>query len=454
MAIRFDASTSLNVYKTDDGRMFCKGAFCRDGILKYQQPDGSTIYELRRPEANQSSETLKSFKGLPMVIEHPPCGLLNSSNYRQYTIGTSLDSDTRYDADFGGIVGACTIFDSEAIKYAESGEKVQLSAGYVCDLINKPGEWNGQKYDREQINVRANHLALTGKGRAGADVCLRLDADEDIGIVYEIERMNMGTANIRIDGIEWQIPDNVAPVLGSKLSELSTLQAKYDSVESKFSDLLEKVKTLQDELQTAQGRTDAFETIVGNADYVLGELGYQRSLNGTYERSGNFREDSYSDEDDEYEEEEENEEEDEDESEDEYYLDPEEYAEELLETWEKTDSFLPGFKKAYFDSSYSPVEIKMMAIREIYPEISPNSLANAGEAYIDGFYEKLVEAASEEGEEKEEDNEEEEGKSENRRRADSVYDLTYAMQNTQDYRNKPLQFPVLNENYKKPLTIS
>lgn len=445
MAIRFDASTSLNVYKTDDGRMFCKGAFCRDGILKYQQPDGSTIYELRRPEANQSSETLKSFKGLPMVIEHPPCGLLNSSNYRQYTIGTSLDSDTRYDADFGGIVGACTIFDSEAIKYAESGEKVQLSAGYVCDLVNKPGEWNGQRYDREQINVRANHLALTGKGRAGADVCLRLDADEGIGIIYETEEIKMGTANIRIDGIEWQIPDNVAPVLGSKLSELSTLQAKYDSVESKFSDLLEKVKTLQDELQTAQGRTDAFETIVGNADYVLGELGYQRSLNGTYERSENFREDSYSDE--EYEDEDEDEEyEDEEYEDEEYYLDPEEYAEELLETWEKTDSFLPGFKEVHFDSSYSPVEIKMMAIREVYPEISPNSLANAGEGYIDGFYEKLFEVASEEYEEDEEYG--------HGQKTDSIYDLTYAMQNTQDYRNKPLQFPVLNENYKKPLTIS
>lgn len=459
MAIRFDATNKFSVYKTDDGRMFCEGAFCRDGILKYQQPDGSVIYELRRPEVNQDSKTVNGFKSLPMVVEHPPCGLLNDSNYRQYTIGMSTDANTRYDAEFGGIVGTCTLYDSEAINYAESGEKVQLSAGYTCDLINKPGVWKGQGYDREQVNVKANHLALTGKGRAGEDVCLRLDS-EQIGIAYDEQEKNMTTANIRIDGVEYEgIPQHIAPVLGSKMSELSTLQTKYDSAETKLSEMQQRLDDLEKHLQYTQGESDAFErlseelrTIVGNADYVLGELGYKRGEEGIYVKT-NSRQDADDDYVDEYIEKDDEEEYDDSLEEDEAeYLDPGEYIADTINAWESSEVLLPGFKEVYFDEEFSPTDIKLITIKEIYPDTNIEEMIEAGEGFIDGAYQRLLDELGSEEEEGDEDYEDD--SEENRTDSSGYFDLTYAVQNTQGYESKSAKYPILNENYKKPLSIS
>ena len=44
-----------------------------------------------------------------------------------------------------------------------------MSLGYNLDLIEEPGEWNGEKYDAIQTNIRINHLAIVDKARAGSN---------------------------------------------------------------------------------------------------------------------------------------------------------------------------------------------------------------------------------------------------------------------------------------------
>jgi hypothetical protein len=49
--------------------------------------------------------------------------------------------------------------DAEAINLIESGEMVELSCGYDCDITTGDNP--------EQINIRGNHVALCEQGRAG-----------------------------------------------------------------------------------------------------------------------------------------------------------------------------------------------------------------------------------------------------------------------------------------------
>ncbi len=36
----------------------------------------------------------------------------------------------------------------------------ELSVGYLVDTIEEPGEYNGERYDAIQTNIRVNHLAV------------------------------------------------------------------------------------------------------------------------------------------------------------------------------------------------------------------------------------------------------------------------------------------------------
>ena len=42
----------------------------------------------------------------------------------------------------------------------KDGRSRELSCGYYCDLDETPGEYEGQRYDARQRNIRGNHLAL------------------------------------------------------------------------------------------------------------------------------------------------------------------------------------------------------------------------------------------------------------------------------------------------------
>lgn len=413
MVTRLDSPTKFKVTRTDDGRMHCEGAFAKDGILEYRNPNGQVIRELRRPEVNADPITLESFKFLPMTIEHPPLGLLNSQSYKSHAIGMT-DSSARYDSEFGGIVGLLSIFDGEAIRLVDSKQKVELSAGYTCDILNKPGIWHGQPYDREQINVRANHLALTSKGRAGQEVCLRMDsADIEAGIgialddPHEINKFNFKgekrMAAVRCDGVEYEnIPEVFASVMGQKLTQLEQLKQRLDTLDNQHSTLLQQLEDLESERDQYQGRCDGYEIIVDNADTLLEQLGYERNLEGEYIYNNSTRTDSYEDdeEDDEDYYDDDEEEDDEyydDEDDDEYYDEDDEEMRrdshyEILNAWKEADEVIEGFSDAHYDSAFDISDIQRIACAEIAPELD---LSDCSDSYVSGIYDYFMSESDE-----------------------------------------------------------
>lgn len=280
MAVRFDIGDLKlrSPYRTHDGMLVCDATFARDGVLEYRLPNGQVRRELRLPEENR--QALTKFGLVPVTIEHPPV-LVTEDNAEQYRKGISL-GDVQYGK--GGFVsGVVTLMDSDAIEYATSKGGAEISAGYTCDIEESSGVWNGARYDAIQRNITVNHLAITKKGRAGPEVRLHLDSEEDVA--YQVSSTSKPRmATLRIDSIDYEIPESLAPLLGPKIRRLDELEAEVGDYKDKVSELTESLQEAIRERDHYNGRADGYEVILGSAEAVLEELGYVRDSVGDYVR--------------------------------------------------------------------------------------------------------------------------------------------------------------------------
>lgn len=168
--IRLDESDST--YFTDEGYLVDHPILTSCGIFEYTNPDGSIRRELRLPEHVFAEESLKTYKGKPIIITHD-AGVVNKDNVDHEQIGTIL-SDGYQDND--DVRAEIIIHDTDAMK--KSGLK-ELSLGYNLDLLEQPGEWNGEHYDAIQTNIVINHLALVASARAGEQARLNIDGSDE-----------------------------------------------------------------------------------------------------------------------------------------------------------------------------------------------------------------------------------------------------------------------------------
>lgn len=263
--LRFDYS-ELKTTKTDEGFLIDSPIVARTGILLYTNPDGSIRRELRRPEEVFKADSLASYRSKPISVDHPK-GKISSKDVAKYSVGTIL-SPGRQDGDF--VRTDIVIHQPEKI-----GDRRELSAGYDVDLDETPGEWNGQRYDAEQLNIRVNHLSVVKKGRAGAQARLNLDSDE----IDEIETEHNQMPKIRLDnGIEYEAAPEVIHALEAAKTLLATTQTKLDAAVTEIT----SVKADKDKLQA---RVDGFAAELKTAtDKAAEGLKARSDLEKTAER--------------------------------------------------------------------------------------------------------------------------------------------------------------------------
>lgn len=159
-------------YFTNEGYLIDHPILTSCGIFEYTNPDGSIRRELRLPEHVFAEESLKTYKGKPIIITHE-AGVVNKGNVDREQIGTIL-TDGYQDGD--DVRAEIIIHDTDAMK--ECGLK-ELSLGYNQDLVEEPGTWNGEPYDAIQTNIAINHLALVASARAGEQARLNIDGSEE-----------------------------------------------------------------------------------------------------------------------------------------------------------------------------------------------------------------------------------------------------------------------------------
>lgn len=181
--VRFDSMPLPRAYFTPEGFLKDKPILTSCGIFEYTNPDGTIRRELRLPEDVFSPESLKSYKGKPVVISHD-AGLIDKDNVAKNQIGTILSEGER---SGDNVVADIIIHDTDAMKSAGLKE---LSLGYNLDLDETPGVWNGQRYDARQLNIRINHLALVREARAGEQARLNLDSRDQTNVLKGGKRMS------------------------------------------------------------------------------------------------------------------------------------------------------------------------------------------------------------------------------------------------------------------------
>jgi hypothetical protein len=277
---RFDRSEPLDKPETtQEGYLRLDGKIARTGIQVYRRADGTEIREYRSPDAVFDAAYLRSLEGIPLTNQHPQ-GLLHSGNAKHHAVG-AVAGVRKLDSKWLG--ARMTVWDDNAKQAIQSG-RAQLSVGYTAEVVDEPGEIDGEKYDAVQRNIQANHLALCDFARAGKEACLRLD-DTGNEVRFWESTESMATSNnqepamqtIKIDGCELKTEDPNGQTIVDKAlakarqdgvtegrAEVKAQSDRADSAELKLKTAESKLKEHLDGLdklveERAKERADAID---------------------------------------------------------------------------------------------------------------------------------------------------------------------------------------------------
>lgn len=259
---RHDAGRFDKLIITDQGFLKADVYATRAGIFTYQFADGTKFKELRPIEEVFNKESMASLEEVCITDDHPQ-EPVTADNAVKYAKGWTGKGSKMVEENHLSIPS--TIMDAETIRKIESG-KQEVSCGYFCDLDFTPGEWNGEKYDAIQRNIIYNHLAIVNKGRAGPKARIKMDADEAFliedsanpcanfrnSIHSENKEEKIIMSKIKIDSVEYEVSDGIAPVIVSKLDENTSLKKEIEEAKKA--------------LEAAQGRADALDAEIKKKD--------------------------------------------------------------------------------------------------------------------------------------------------------------------------------------------
>lgn len=236
----------------EDGCLVVDARVARTGIQTYLgsevgRPDLKTVTVYRPPEEVFDEKAMASFAHRPVTNDHPP-EHVNAENWKKYAVGNT-DGEVRQEGKFLRI--PLIVSDANTIKDVQGGKK-ELSNGYSCVYDFTPGvepETN-EMYDAVQRNIRGNHVAVVGAGRAGSE-CRIGD-----GLVNNWGASPVTEANLKgnimdnlqqkvVDGIPVSCTDAAAMTIDKLVNDRKVLQEKLDAATAKAKvDEEEKAKEL------------------------------------------------------------------------------------------------------------------------------------------------------------------------------------------------------------------
>ena len=265
---RYDVAPIDKYELTSEGYLRAWATIARTGVQMYTDADGSIRREYRPETEVASPESLASFAGKAITLEHPPV-LLDSANTKDYQIGFS-GTEVVYDNGF--VRAVMTITDKDAIERIMRGDAKEVSAGYRVNYEATPGVTdNGENYDGIQKEINGNHIAVVRRGRAGPQVKLHLDRLDaaDPYLINSIEEPSM-TAKVNFDGAEFEVSESVALAIPKEREDAKMsyedMKKKYDGMMSEASKMKEEMDAMEKEMK---GKMDAAE---GRADALSQEL--------------------------------------------------------------------------------------------------------------------------------------------------------------------------------------
>lgn len=223
--------------RTPSGGVRVSANLTRTGVFPYRKADGSVFRELRHPEEVFDTHSLATLAGAPVTDLHPN-GMVTPSNWKALSIGHVGEAVGKQDDKF--VTANLFIQDDAAIAAIEKRDRQEISMGYTCRLDLTPGEFNGEKYDAIQRNIRYNHAAIGPDkwGRAGSEVSLHLDSlnHSILPALPEPSKETVVMKTIRIDGKTYEVgsEEHLAKMDGVREAAVADVQAKLDAAEGKL----------------------------------------------------------------------------------------------------------------------------------------------------------------------------------------------------------------------------
>lgn len=174
MGILTVESLSANQEITPEGFLLCKNVpIARTGEQLYMadevglEPRGDGLVKvLRDADEVFSDQTISSFEGKPVTIDHPDGTDVNPSNWRDLAVGFTQNVRRGTGIEDDLLIADLLITDQRGIDAVKNGLK-EVSCGYDADYNQvEPGVG-------KQANIMGNHVAIVERGRAGARCSIR-----------------------------------------------------------------------------------------------------------------------------------------------------------------------------------------------------------------------------------------------------------------------------------------
>jgi hypothetical protein len=222
-----DAVSVAGVKETADGYLVADAFAVRTGVQRYagfelDQPDQPFIDVYRSEDQVFSRASLASFAHIPITNDHPSVAV-TAENWKDLAVG---ETSTEVLRDGERLRIPLIVKDKATVDLVKAGKR-QLSAGYTCDLLFEDGRApDGTPYQARQTNIRANHIAIVQRGRAGPE--FRIGDGEDWGaapLMKDEEHPPMTTRNLTIDGITIAFTDQGAEAVGKLQERIGALTA-------------------------------------------------------------------------------------------------------------------------------------------------------------------------------------------------------------------------------------
>jgi len=274
---------------TDSGQMIVPCAFARSGSQIYSAGSlgltdvkADTPITVLRDEADVFDEdSVASFRSVPVTIGHPKKDGKNISvtadNAAELQVGVLEGLPVR---DENKLAGDLVIARQDAIDKIEDGTQ-ELSAGYTCDVELVTGDDGETLYF--QRNIRANHIAIVDKGRAGSSV--RIADDEESALNVETDEPKVETVDEDKSVCKDITPDPVVvedePVVAVEDeadpgADVDVVVAKELKIGDEGYEVYSALMLLNDEVRAVNDYTEALSCCEDDAlksvlKYILGE---------------------------------------------------------------------------------------------------------------------------------------------------------------------------------------
>lgn len=260
--LRYDGSRLGKAERTQVGGARIQARLSRTGILVYRNADGSTRRELRLPEEVFKADSLATLTDAPVIDIRDHTGLVTPETWKKAALGHAREA--RRDGDF--VEGELVVQDKETLDAIDRGDRTELSCGYSCRIDKTSGEYKGEPYDVVQRDIRYNHVALCppNRGRAGPEVRLRLDSDNNPASPWGVAHLDQGDTDmktIRLDGKDYEIGSeaHLAKLDEMNKAAVAEVQAKLDAKAADAATAATAKLAAEKARDEAQGRADGYK---------------------------------------------------------------------------------------------------------------------------------------------------------------------------------------------------